>query len=189
LDQISVRNEFYGANTGINQEIRYGNWTLGFVGKVAFGVMDQTVMLNGGSSLTTQSNQTVTNTVVNAQNQPLLQTTNQFILQQHFNAIGGVIAQSNDIGKFHRDVYSILPEGTLNVSYHITPAIVAFVGYDVTYFTHVVRAANEVTGQVNQGLLPTSIYYGTQTPVPTVPVFRETDFWVQGVTVGLNFRY
>jgi hypothetical protein len=189
IDRFQTRNEFFGADVGLQQEITSGKWSLGLTGRLAFGVMDETVNIFGGSSLTQQSAQMVTTTVTNRQGQIQSQQMANYIISSHYAAVGGVLALGDQIGKYHRDIFTVIPEGVLTLGYQITPAIAFTLGYDALYMPRVIRAGNLITGSVNQGLLPTSPLYGAALSSPVPNVFKESDFWVQGLNIGLRFRY
>ena len=190
IDQFNAHNEFYGGNLGLYQEFRSGRWSLGVKSKVALGLMHEMVDVNGNSvltqTLTTNSNSvTVDPRFINSNT--TTQSTSSTSGRQ--GAIGGLYALSDQIGRYRRDVFAVVPEGTLNLGYQITPGISGFIGYNVIYMNRVARAAPLVTGNANSALLPLSPNFGASTIAPPVDVFKETDFWVQGINFGLNFRY
>ncbi|MGL4421020.1 MAG: BBP7 family outer membrane beta-barrel protein, partial [Gemmataceae bacterium] len=105
-----------------------------------------------------------------------------------------------NIGNFSRDRFAVLPELGLNIGYHITPHCRIFVGYNFLYLSNVLRPAD----QIDTGLDVTRIPFFTQASGsnvgnitnaqrlsnvrPVVP-FRESDFFAQGVNVGLQFTW
>jgi len=189
LDQFKATNRFYGVNLGLYQELTAGRWSLALTGKIALGVMDETVQISGGSTLIQNISNSTTQSAFDNDGSSFPTTTTSFNGQVRNSSTSGIQVQSNNAGKYHRDVFGAVPEGILTVNYRVSNCITLFAGYDVLYFNRVVQPTALVNGQVNQALLPTSLTYGSGTNAPAVNVFKETDFWAQGVNIGLSIRY
>src|SRR5262249_15573982 len=98
----------------------------------------------------------------------------------------GLLAQPTNSGRFSRDVFSVVPEFGINVGYQLTDYCTAYVGYNFIYWTNVVRPGDQIDFSVNPSQLSGNPLIGTSRPTL---VARNSDFWVQGVNVGLAFRY
>ncbi len=103
---------------------------------------------------------------------------------------GGLLALSTNSGHFRTDRFAVLPEFGLKVGYQFTDHLRLTLGYDVLYWSSVVRPG----GQIDRNLDTTLIPNFRTADVPTgqahpMVLMRETDFWAQGLTVGLEFRY
>jgi hypothetical protein len=61
------------------------------------------------------------------------------------------------------------------------------VGYNFLYWSNVIRPGNQVDRVINPNLLPPANGLGG----PNRPTFEfhGSDFWAQGVSFGLEFRY
>jgi hypothetical protein len=56
-----------------------------------------------------------------------------------------------------------------------------------TYVSNVIRPANQIDPTANTTqLLGTPPLFG---PARPMPLFNQTDFWAQGITFGLEFRW
>ena len=99
---------------------------------------------------------------------------------------GGLLALPTNIGRYSRDSFAIVPELGLKVGYNFTDRLRGFVGYDVLYASNVVRPGDQVDTFVNSSFLPPGP--GVGAPLPRFQ-FRQTDFWAQGVSFGLEWRY
>jgi hypothetical protein len=159
-DRFAVQNRFYGAQLGTYAEYRRGPWSLGLTSKLAMGPTQQIVTISG-STLTTDATGT------------------------HL-AAGGLLAQTSNIGTFTRDHFTVVPEVGINLGYQVTPRLRAFVGYNFLYWSSVVRPGQQIDRTVNPNLLPPAIPGG---PARPAFAFNGTDFWAQGITFGLLFRY
>jgi hypothetical protein len=163
-DQFKTENRFYGGQLGLSGEWRFGNWTLGAKGKVALGPTQQIVTINGFTTTTTP-------------------------LGSPFTAPGGLLALPTNIGRAQRDVFTWVPEVGFNVGYQFTERLRGYVGYDVLYWSSVARASEQVNRTVNTNLVPSSPTAGLGGPAAPLLNFTSREFWAQGVSFGLEFRY
>ncbi len=97
----------------------------------------------------------------------------------------GLLAQPTNSGSYQRNRFAVSPDVGINVGYQVTDHMRAFVGYDYLYLSDVVRAADQVDLRVNPNQLR-GVAGG-----PALPAFNfhSSDYWAQGVSFGLEFRY
>ena len=101
-------------------------------------------------------------------------------------APGGLLALPSNIGRFSRDRFGLIPEVNLNVGYQLTDHLRLFVGYDILYWSNVVRPGDQISRSIN----PTQQLGGTLMGVAApLPQFHTTDFWAQGVSLGLDLQF
>jgi len=98
---------------------------------------------------------------------------------------------------------SVVPELGINIGYQITDHLRAYVGYNVIYWSDVVRPGDQIDRVINTTQLPnpTLVVNGVIVPPqPNTPLlnpalrrpafsFNGSDFWAQGVNFGLEFKY
>jgi hypothetical protein len=92
---------------------------------------------------------------------------------------GNLLVQPNNIGHFSRNKFAVAPEVRLRLGIQLTPHWTGEIGYTFLYLSDAARAGDQVTTVVNN-------------PVPSQPTFffqKDRDFWAQGLTAGLTFRY
>ncbi len=94
-----------------------------------------------------------------------------------------VFGQPSNIGQRERTVFAVLPEANVRVGVFLREHFRLSVGYTFTYLSDVVRAADQLDRVVD--LTQSAGGVGDRPRVP----FTRSDFWVQGVTVGLEWRY
>jgi hypothetical protein len=89
-------------------------------------------------------------------------------------------------------VFAVVPEVGLNIGYRITEGVSVFAGYTFLYTNSVVRPAQQIDRNIN----PTqSASFEGSPPTPLVgpaqPSFKfhDSDFWAQGLNVGLVARF
>ena len=164
-DTFNTKNRFYGGQLGATGEWRRDRWSLGLDAKIGIGATEQTVDITGFTST----------------NQGGVVTTSA-------NGLLTRVGPNGNTGRHTRDEFSIVPEIGLNLGYQLTTHVRCFVGYDFLYWTNVVRPGNQIDTFVdpNQVLSNPAGSPGANRPAFN---FHNSDFWAQGVTVGLEFRW
>jgi hypothetical protein len=169
-DRFSTHNRFYGPQVGADAEFHFfDHWSLGLKAKFAMGTTMQQVSISGDTTVNMPTPMgTLTNTTA-----------------------GGLLTQSTNLGRFTRSTFSVMPEVGVNVGYQWNDHVRLFAGYNVLYWSDVVRPGNQIDPSVDARLLNRTVPANQLVPPPTNPTFRfhNTDLWVQGVTLGVEFRY
>jgi Putative beta barrel porin-7 (BBP7) len=166
VDRTRTYNNFYGGNVGFRGDIGFGRWVIQATGKIAAGYMQSWVDIDGYSTLTPSSGPTSL--------QP-----------------GGLFNGPQDLGRHHKDRFAILPEGGVNIGYQLTPSIRLNAGYTFMYVNNVIRPNTSISQNLNSTLVPVSPTYTGAFPTNFVPhdVTRETQFYLQGINVGLQLSF
>ena len=162
-DSFTTQNQFHGVEFGTSMQAFRGLWGFECLSRIAMGNNTEMVTING-STATTQNGVTT-------------------------NDVGGLLAQRSNIGHYRRDEFAVVPQIGLNLLYQLTPGLRATVGYTFVYWSRVARAGDQIDTDVNSTLLPNN-------PNPPAGdlrhpqfVFRDTDFWAQGISAGLEYRW
>jgi hypothetical protein len=163
-DSFRTRNEFVGGQVGSQVEMRFGRLYTNLLGKVAVGNVHQVVDVLGN---------TVTTGPAGTLAQP-----------------GGFLAVGSNAGRQTHDEVGVLPEVNFNVGYQVRPYLRLYAGYTFLYLSDVARPGDQVNTTVNTALVPTSPTFGTPGggALPG-PLFTHTDYWAQGVNIGVALRY
>ncbi len=164
-DKFDTQNYFYGGQVGLRGEARFGRLFVNGRGLVALGETHEVVGISGGTSILTPAG-TLT-------------------------LPGGLFALSSNSGRHTRDQFAVVPEIDLNVGVQVTQALRLFVGYTWIYWSDVVRPGDQINTAINPTLVPTSLPFGAPATGAPAPLFhfRSTDFWAQGINLGVEFRY
>ncbi|MCI0457447.1 MAG: BBP7 family outer membrane beta-barrel protein [Gemmataceae bacterium] len=164
-DQFDGHNRFYGAQVGLRAELRKGPVFVSLAGKVALGDAVQVVRVNGISRLAPSTG--------GATVRP-----------------GGIFALPSNSGRFERDVFAVVPEGSMRLGVFLNPATRLYVGYDFLYLSEAARPGEQIDRRLNPTQVPVFTRSGTLvgTPRPRF-AFGDSDFWVQGLVLGLEYRY
>jgi len=168
-DELDATNSFYGPQLGVRARADWGSFFLNGTVKVGFGAVVQSVDVAGSL---------VTNDFTN------------FGPVQTF--VGGYFAQATNIGGHRRTVFGVVPELGLSAGWRLTPSLSLVAGYTFLYVNNVARPGNQIDRTIN----PTGISSFTAEPPapfsgPARPAFKfnGSDFWAQGLNVGLTFSF
>jgi len=168
-DRFDTINNFYGGQGGVRARYGRGALTVSGTVKFALGAMVQSVDVNG------------------------------FLRTNDFNGFGtpqvfpgGYFAQPTNISNNTRTVVAVVPEVGLNIGYEVIRGMNLVLGYTFLYTNDVVRPGDHI----DRGLNPTqNASFGSTPPTPLVGAarpafaFPSTDFWVQGLNMGVVLRF
>jgi hypothetical protein len=164
-DRFGTRNQFYGGQVGVDGEYRLGSWFIDGRAKIALGDNHETLNIGGNQVITTPAGVTSVFT-------------------------GGLLALPSNIGHFNKDVFAVVPEVGLKVGYQFSDCLRFTVGYDLTYWSRVIRPGGQIDTVLDANQIPN---FGANAPPVANPrpvvLFRETDFWAQGISFGVELRY
>jgi hypothetical protein len=129
-DEFHTHNNFYGGQVGARAEYMHNRFFVDVSGKVALGVTDQQVVINGGltQAFTTFSTDAFGNPVQNV---------------QVYRSPGGLLAQP---ATYSRDYFTVVPEVSITVGYQLTSYFRASLGYNFLYWSSVARPGDQVSG-------------------------------------------
>lgn len=167
FDRFNANNNFFGGQLGLRGEYRAGNWFINATGKCAFGDVAQIASVSGGFAAFT----------------PIPPT---FV-----TGVGGFFALPTNIGEHTHSAFAVLPEGTVNIGYDISPRVRVFAGYSILYISDVERPGTAIQHAINPSQSPGfggSIGTLVGPGVPTYS-FTRSDFWAQGLNFGVQMRY
>jgi hypothetical protein len=169
VDEFKTNNNFNGGQIGLAGEVRRGRWSLDGRATVAFGNLTRTLYINGSQSLVLNDGTPVT-------------------------AGGGFLAVPGaNIGKYQDNVFSVIPEVGFNIGFQATERLRIFVGYNVLYIGNIARPGYAIDTNIDAARIPNFLFPNTPAPVPGTPhprpLLRDSDFFVQGISFGLQYRW
>lgn len=162
-DNFSARNEFFGSEIGLRNQIYRGRWSLEILTKIAIGNTHQTVDINGQTTVTVPG-----------------QGTNVYD--------AGVLAVGSNSGTYHRDVFTVIPQLGLELGYQVNCHWRAYAGYNLMYWGSVLRSAEQIDLNVDPRNFPPTDPQNPGLPFPAFPG-RASSFWAHGVNLGTEFRF
>jgi hypothetical protein len=160
-DSFRTRNEFHGAEIGLNTQLRRGRWSLDFLTKMALGSTRQSTTIHGSTTF--------------------IQTGAAL----DFPGVGIYAGPTNSVTPTTNQ-FSVIPQLGLEMGYQLTCRARVYVGYNVIYWATVKRAGEQIDRNIDpsnwapiqEGALPFPAYQA-----------RQTSFWAQGLNVGAEFRF
>jgi hypothetical protein len=98
----------------------------------------------------------------------------------NLNEPGGLFTASSNIGNYSQDQFAAVTEAGVSVGYFINPNVQLAVGYNLMYWSNVVRPGGQIDTTIDDLNVP-----------PTSPTFQfnTSSFWVQSVTLNLNWQF
>ena len=168
-DNFHTANDFHGGQIGLRSDYCVGPVTLTSTGKVALGHMRQQTRIDGSL---------VTNDF------------NGLGVPQTFNS--GYLATDTNSGTFGRDRIAIVPEFQFAAGWQPISWLRLSLGYQVLYINEVARPGDQIDRVINTSQVPAILgapSLGLVGPARPIAPVAHSDFWVQGLTAGLEFKF
>jgi hypothetical protein len=162
-DSFRTQNDFNGADIGFNTQWRRGRWKLDTLLKMGIGNTHTKVSIDGSTAITTSQGRNV--------------------------FTGGILALASNSGEHDSNQFSVMPEVGFTLSYDITCRLSASIGYTLLYWSDVARPGDQIDLNVDSAQFPSG---ANPTPAAGLhPAFalHTSDFWAQGINLGLNYRF
>ncbi len=161
-DEFKTRNQFNGAEIGVLWQGRRGYWTLDGILRTSFGNNLQKVDIRGSTASSTGTPASATS--------------------------GFLALDGSNVGTYERSRFNVVPEFGATLGYQLTPQTRLTAGYSFIYWSSVVRPGDQIDTDINPALLPTALNPVTGALRPAF-AFQESDYWVQGVNLGLERKW
>ena len=166
-DSFRTENHFHGGQIGLMGHLTRGRWSIDARATVAFGNLTQKAEIAGGQTLGLANG-----TVATFQ--------------------GGLLALPGaNIGSYTQNQFSVVPEVGFNVGYQLTSRMRVFVGYNFLYIGNALRPEGLIDQNIDAARIPNFPAGGT-TPLAfprPAPQFNLSDYFVQGISFGVAFRW
>jgi hypothetical protein len=94
----------------------------------------------------------------------------------------GLLAQTSNSGDFSSVGFAYVPEVSFSAGYYCTENILLKVGYNFLYISDVARPGDHIDTSIDPSPGPGLLQ-------PAFPGVQKTNFWAQGLTVGIELRY
>jgi hypothetical protein len=98
---------------------------------------------------------------------------------------GGFLALASNSNSYSHDQFSTVPELGLTLAYDLTPHLRATVGYSLIYWSVVARPGD----QIDLNISPSQFVPPTGNNGKPEFALQTSDFWAQGINVGLDYRF
>ena len=158
-DQFQTRNQFYGALLGLRGSYSWERFFVETTARAAVGLSHEVLEISGGYYSTNY-------------------------LGSFRSGPEGVFAQPANEGSYSAERLALVPEIEIALGYHVTSSIRLTVSYDFLYESSVVRPGDNINRDLPKG--QTFQQAGTSVSATSpASLFKTTDFYVQGLSVGL----
>jgi hypothetical protein len=152
-DSFNAASNFNGIDLGAIGESKYGPWVLEWRASIAIGANFSNAQINGSTTIGGATMQ------------------------------GGFLALSSNIGNYNQTTFAVVPELNLKFGYQLTPHWRLVAGYDLLYWTGVLRAGNLIDTTINPNLFPPPLGGGPQRPQASL---NTSPLIAQGFNFGLR---
>ncbi len=164
-DRLQSQNRFYGAQIGLRWQYTNDRFTMGFTGKLGAG-MNQSLTLNTGETALYRNGVGVA------------------------NVPGGLFTVGDNRRRGFETTFSYVPEFQLDVMWEVAPNFRLKLGYNFLYWASVLRPANTYERTVNASLVPSSPEFGLPGGgFRPASIANQTDFWMHGLILGIEWRF
>jgi hypothetical protein len=167
-DQFDGHNRFHGGQVGLSLDLSQASLYCELTGKVAFGQSTEVVKIDGATTIYTP-------TLGGA-------TVADFP--------GGVYALLSNMGRYTRTGFAVVPEAMVKLGVKISDTGRVYIGYQFLYLSSAVRPGEQIDRMLNPAQIaawnPAGSFFAQDRP--RVP-FARSDYWLQGLTIGLETRY
>ena len=160
-DHFGTRNRFIGPMLGVRGRAEWGPFSLTAQARVAVGDTMQELNVAGS-----------------------------FVASNYTPAFGaqGIFAQPANSGRRSSDHFAVQPEFQVKLGYDVTPNIRLTLGYDFLYLSNVVRPGDQLDRNLPKGQIFSQGGSAISAAYPS-KVFKTTDFYAQGLSAGVSFRF
>lgn len=187
-DLFHTTSNFYGGQLGLAAEWQTGRWSVGLTGKLALGMVQHEVRINGLTTITPPIDDISLDDVVDIGDLPSIAVPGAPQVTS-----GGLLAQGTNIGRHRTSRFSVIPELSLNVGYQLSSNVRIFAGYSLLYWSNVVRPGDQIDLTVNTTQVQRSTGSAATLAGPPRPAynaaFRESGLWAHGGSLGLELRW
>lgn len=162
-DYFATGNRFNGGQVGLESQANSGRWLFSAYGKVGFGVTSQRIQIEGTTSDGGAN-----------------------------NFVGGVFANSTNIGTYTYSDFAITTDVNATIGYSFTPRLTGTIGYNFVFLGAVARPGDAINGNIDPVNSPGNPNIGTTTQGGTGGGFiRPTrdDFYMHGLNFGFNLTF
>ncbi len=159
FDRFETDNQFNGLQLGLNWQQRRSCFTLNGLAKLSLGINQAEVTIDG-------------------------QTTNTVPGGGTGNFVGGLLAQSTNIGNYDETDFILLPELGIQCGLQLSPRAQLMIGYNAMYWSKLARAADHIDRSVSQ--FPPEQPSGARRPAFN---FVSDELFIHGLNAGLTYRF
>ena len=161
MDTFHTHNNFNGGELGFATQWHRNRWSFDTLLKLGIGQTNTQVYINGYTTV----------------------FSNGVEIEQYH---GGFLAQPTNMGYHDSQQFSVMPEVGCTVGYDLSPHLKATLGYSLLYWSNVARPGDQIDTNLDSRQFPPA---AAGTFVKPEFALHTSDFWAQGVNLGLDYRF
>lgn len=174
-DHFHADNLFHGLDLGLAGEFRWRRIVLAGLAKIAVGQNYQELTIRGSNTVTIFD-------------QPLLGPSTPPITT---TVAGNLLTQLSNIGTYRQNDFTVVPEWRLRLGWQCKECLRFYAGYTLIVWHDVIRAADQIDPTVATNFLPPPApsdlgHFSAFRPAPR---FDASTMWIQGLDLGLEYRF
>lgn len=167
-ENFTTHNRFYGGQIGGQTECSMGPLVFQILAKCAFGYNQEVVRIKGIDSVITPAD-------------PALGLP-QTVFQSPYTLLVG----PGNVGNHTRSVFSIVPEGQVNVCWNCNDTVAITGGYTLIYWANMVRPGKEIDRVINVQNIND---FAPTPPIEPKFLFHNDNIWIQGFQAGIQLSF
>jgi hypothetical protein len=101
-------------------------------------------------------------------------------------AEGGFLALPSNIDSFAGNQLSVVPDVGITLGFDLSPQVRATIGYEAVYWNNVARPGDQIDLNLDPRQFPPPAITAATRPEF---IMRTSDFWTQGLNLGLDLRF
>jgi len=172
-DSFKTENQFFGGSLGVRGRYTYGRFSAEATAKLGVGLSHEIEDITGGF---VDFNTPLVSNIPGV-------TYGQRLVTQGPN---GIFAQPSNEGRRSTDKFAVAPGVKFSLGYDLTSSIQLTVGYDFLYYSSVLRPTDQIDRSFSKGL---PFQQDPTSTVGPMRMMRTTDFYAQGLNVGVAFKF
>lgn len=162
VDSFETENSFLGGEIGLKARRRKGRWQADLGLALGIGATRQELDIAGSTRVRSPTGGA--------------------------EFANGFLAQPTNIGSYDETVFSLVPRLEFDLEWEFADGWSATVGYNLLYWTNVLRAAEQIDGTVNADLLAPALVGTTGANRPAATL-NESDYLAHGISFGIVRRF
>jgi hypothetical protein len=167
-ESLGARNQFWGGQVGLRGRVYLENIAIitSFV-QLGLGSTNEEINIQGTQTRKTQFGQTIVSP-------------------------GALLALPTNIGRFHENKFTQVPELGINVAFPLTNHLTVSAGFNALYWSRLIHPESQVDRTVDITQIPSFPGAATAVPTglqrPTVP-FSQSNLWLLGTLVSAEVKW
>lgn len=161
-DYLQTDNNFYGLQLGVQGRLQSGPWNVDLGARMGLGMNQEHLEATGRTTLTSS-------------------------IGQIGYLFGGLYVPPN-LSRADRSPIGYMSELNVRFGYRFNEHWLVSVGYTFLYWGNIIRPEEQINPDIDPRNVPSNLSYNPNAHLPPFAL-QATNYWAQGLTFGLEYRY